>query len=158
MRPERKCKIKGGMHKIEFDLGEEEDKQTPDVIPASVYQSITAGKKNGLTRKNGGVPPRRIANAVQRRLNAEVFFRGAPSKLRDVYALLVTEAVLKGEVELLDNRKIVLGAKLWSEMAMKLMEHLDGKLGGGITIDNSQNLTVEATDDDIESLKRIYGK
>lgn len=141
---------------LKYDFGDEDDGSTPDVVP-NVYQSREQSKQFGLTRKNHGLPPRRMTNAVQRQLNASVMFRSQSTKLRDVYAIMVTEALTKGKVSFIDGREIQLGAKLWTDFAIKVMEHLDGKVGGGVVVDNSQNLTIQATDDDLESLGRIYG-
>ena len=146
--------IVGGNDNLGYSFDEQVEEEAPKINPG--YISLKQSRQLGLKPKDNGAPKRHVANAIQRQLNAEVMFRGKPSKLRDVYALLTTEAVLNGEVELMNGKKIVLSNKLWTEFAIKLMEHLDGKAGNVPLIDN-RSITVEATTDDIEALKRIYG-
>lgn len=109
--------------------------------------------------KERGETARRVTRTISKELEKVVTINGIHKKKRQVLAALLSDALLKGRVDFIDGRSINLNAKTWSDLMIRTVEHLDGKVDPKIEVNtNIMASPLVVTTSDLDALTRIYAK
>ena len=156
---------------IEFDvpviepppLVETEDMPTVGGIRGIKSASHLFGAPNGNQRqpqsKERVEKSRRVTRTISHELEKVVTIKGVGKKKRQILAALLSDALIKGQVDFVGGRSITLNAKTWSDLMIRTVEHLDGRVDPRIDITNNVMASpMVVTTADLDALARIYAR